>query len=295
MLAAIPMPGGNYTPPAMPELDEREFASWVALLEERLGIAVPPQRKAFLSSKLRMRMRELGIDNFQRYYEYVTAPKSGQVEWSRLLDRLTIHETRFKRHHPSFCLLEEEYLPALLQRQADDEILNIRAWSVGCASGEEAYSLAMMLDAVLGAHPGRAYFGVIGSDISLDSLAEARAGIYAESRLSGLDDDLMSRYFEPCEGGYKVDGKLRQRVAFSQLNVQNLSRAPLEKVDIIFCQNLLIYFSQQRRLEIVSELAGFLKPGGLLVLGVGEVVHWRQEGFEAYKYEDTLAYQRVKD
>ena len=294
MSAAMQMQVGTMSSQRlMPELDEQQFACWAMLLEQRLGIAVTPQRKGFLSSKLRTRMRELGVTDFEHYYEMVTSPRQGQVEWSRLLDHLTIHETRFNRHPASFRLLEEHYLPALLQQST--ELVNVKAWSVGCASGEEAYYLAIVLDRALKAHPGKAYYGVIGSDVSLDILALARGGSYPQAHLAGLDAFTLKHYFEQQGEGYRVTDSLRQRVAFSQLNVQNLMQAPFEKMDIIFCQNLLIYFSQQRRQEIVTALATFLKPSGVMILGVGEIVGWQPEGLESMKIKDTLAYRKIKD
>jgi type IV pilus assembly protein PilK len=174
-------------------------------------------------------------------------------------------------------------------------VINVKAWSVGCASGEETYYLAMVLDKALKAYAGKAYYGVMGSDVSLDSMAIARSGIYPLQRLSGLDEFTLKHYFEQDGEGYRVNHSIRQRVAFSQLNVQNLLQAPFEKVDIIFCQNLLIYFSQQKRQEIVTALASFLKPGGVMILGVGEIVGWQPEGLESMKIKDTLAYRRIKD
>ncbi|MEN8169967.1 MAG: CheR family methyltransferase [Pseudomonadota bacterium] len=278
----------------MPDLDEQQFARWATLLEKRLGISVTPQRKGFLSAKLRMRMRELDIANFQDYYELVTSAQQGQMEWSYLLDRLTIHETRFNRHPASFRLIEECYLPKQLKLHSG-EVLNLKAWSVGCASGEEAYYLAMVLDRELAVHQGKAYYGVIGSDVSLESLAIARGGEYPEFHLDELDEAIKRSYFERSPNGYRIVDGLRQRVAFSQLNVQKLEQAPFDKVDIIFCQNLLIYFSQERRRGIVTTLARFLKPGGIMILGIGEIVGWCAEGLEPLKFEDTLAYRKVKD
>lgn len=294
MLAAMRMQGGSGDgQQTLPELDEEQFSRWAALLEQRLGIAVGPQRKVFLSSRLRMRMRELAVIDFESYYELVTSPQQGPMEWSCLLDRLTIHETRFNRHPASFRLIEKHYLTPLLQQSND--VISVTAWSVGCASGEEAYSLAIVLDRGLMGYRNKAYYGVIGSDVSLDSLAQARRGCYTKSRLTGLDEATLRDYFEQDGEGYRVLSRLRQRVAFSQLNVLSLKQAPFELVDIVFCQNLLIYFSQQRRHEIVATLARFLKPGGLLVLGTGELLGWQMAGLEPLKFEDTLAYRKIKD
>lgn len=295
MLAAMQDQGENKGGlMVIPELSEQQFARWAAMLEQRLGIAVTAQRKSFLASKLRTRMRELSLSDFEEYYALVTSARQGSKEWSRLLDLLTVHETRFNRHPDSFALLAQQVLPQLLQ-QAANGMVNIKAWSVGCASGEEAYYLAMLLDKALDAYQGKSYYGVIGTDISLESLALARAGVYLPQRIEGLDEETRNRYFQRVDEGYRIVEKLRQRVAFSQLNVQNLEQAPFEGMDIIFCQNLLIYFSQQKRHKIVSGLARFLKPGGVLLLGVGEVIGWQAEGIEPLKIKDTLAYRRIKD
>jgi len=276
----------------MRDLDEQQFHLWASLLEQRLGIAVTDERRVFLSSRLRMRMRALGCEDIESYYSLVSSPREGSQEWSRLLDQITIHETRFNRHPGSFRLIEEVYLPQLMQRVGQPP--DVRAWSVGCASGEEAYYLAMVLDRAMSAQEQKGYYGVIGSDISLEVLSQARLGIYPHTRLVNLDSEMLESYFEPHEDLYRVVDRIRQRVAFSQVNVQNLAHVPFEKMDIIFCQNLLIYFSMEKRREIVGALSQFLKPGGMLVLGIGEIVGWRPEGVETVKFEDTLAYRRVK-
>lgn len=276
---------------SLPELDDRQFMRWAELLRQRLGIDVSPRRRNFLSSKLRTRMRELGIDDFQHYFNIVNDARRGAAEWSLLLDRLTIHETRFLRHRSSFELLQRE-LPALWQHSEDR---SLRVWSVGCASGEEAYTLAMMLDQSMCDLPEKAYYGVIGTDVSLDTLAQARRGIYPAERLCNLDDQMRQGYFTEIDEGFEVNETLRRRVAFSQLNVQHLAQAPFEAMDVIYCQNLLIYFSQTARRQIADSLLHFLKPGGLLIFGVGELLDWRAEGLLALNYEDTLAYRKLKD
>lgn len=295
MLATMPKLGDSRgVEKPLPELDEQQFVRWAALLEQRLGIAVVPQRKAFLASRLRMRMRELSLHNFEEYFALVSSPRLGSAEWSRLLDLLTVHETRFHRHQASFNLIKAYVLPQLMA-PGRGNVLNIKAWSVGCASGEEAYGLAMLLDEAMESYAGKGYYGVVGTDVSLETLAQARRGVYSWERLRELDQETISHYFVRTEEGYQVIESLRQRVAFSQLNVQSLEQAPFEGMDIIFCQNLLIYFAQEKRHEIVSKLAAFLKPGGVMILGVGEVLGWQAEGIEPMKIKDTLAYRRIKD
>lgn len=276
-----------------PELNDIQFRQWSALLKSRLGMDLKPQRKQFLMSKLRMRMRKLGIADFQSYFDYVTNVRSGSAEWLQLVEHLTIHETRFRRHPSSFKLVSEYFLPRYCAGQ--ESLTKIQAWSVGCATGEEAYTLAFTLAQFIDDNDLDVYYSVTATDISRESLAIAREACYSSSRLTNLDEKEVESYFDKVDGGYQVQDNFRRRVCFAQGNVSDLARAPVAKMDIIFCQNLLIYFEPDERQRIVRELVNFLKPGALLVLGIGEVVSWHHASLQRVEYEDTLAYQKVKD
>ena len=276
-----------------PELDDFEFQRWATLLKSRLGIEIGPQRRQFLMSKLRMRMRELDVGDFQNYFARIVYGRHGSAELLRLADYLTVHETRFKRHPASFRLIGEHFLPHYTA--ANEDLKTIQAWSVGCATGEEAYTLAFTLAQYISDHELDVYYSVTATDISREGLAIGREGRYPESRLVNLDDDEVERFFSKGDAGYRVHDDLRRRVCFAQINVKDLVSAPLAKMDIIFCQNLLIYFEPEKRQRIVRELVNFLKPGALLVLGIGEVVSWHHASLQRVEFEDTLAYQKVKD
>jgi chemotaxis methyl-accepting protein methylase len=238
-------------------------------------------------------MRELGIATFEEYYNYIVTDRRGKVEWLKLVDRLTVHETRFMRHPASFRLIEEHFLPAYTA--TEDSPRSLQAWSVGCASGEEAYTLAMILARFIRERQSGVYYSVMATDISRDSLAIARAGRYAAEHLSQLETREIESLFEWQDGVYQVRDEVRRRVCFSEQNVMRLAQAPLGQMDIIFCQNLLIYFTQVQRQKIAQSLVDYLKPGGLLVLGIGEMVSWKHASLQRVEFEDTLAYQKVKD
>src|SRR5690606_32571103 len=136
-------------------------------------------------------------------------------------------------------------------------------------------------------------FGVTATDISLSALAKARAGIYGARRLEQLDAQLAERYFErQADGRYKVVSSLAARVCCARLNVLELAKAPLSGMDVIFCQNLLIYFRRWRRREILNRLAERLAPGGLLVVGVAEVTGWQHPDLDPVADERVLAFTR---
>lgn len=254
------------------DMSAAEFRDWQVLLENRTGVVLNEQRRTFLQASLTARMRELGIGDYHSYYRQVTDGPRGAVEWATLLDRLTVQETRFFRHPPSFELLER-YLGERLRREGMPRPWAL--WSVGCSSGEEPYSLAMCAAQVLRGQEREDFFGVTGTDISLHALQRARQANYPARKLEQLEAGLVERYCErQADGSFSVKTILTERVCCARLNVLDLAKAPWSGMDVIFCQNLLIYFRRWRRREILNRLAERLAPGGLLVIGVGEVVDW---------------------
>lgn len=275
----------------LPELSDRDFSLWQELLEERLGLQLPEHRRSFLKTSLAIRMRELGYDNYLDYYRYVRTGDSGLIEWNLLIDRITVQETRFYRDPAAFTLARD-----FLQKRVRESQRPLAIWSVGCSTGEEAYSLAMLAFEVLrrdSEHPQRR-FGVTGTDVSLQALEAARRGSYSNRRVENMDKRLVERYFDGSGQEYSVKFEVRDRVCFTRLNVLELSRSPMKGLDLIYCQNLLIYFRKWRRKEIVSELSQRLAPGGLLILGLGEVVDWKLPELTRVPGERVLAYLKRK-
>uniref|UniRef100_UPI0035690D22 CheR family methyltransferase n=1 Tax=Pseudomonas sp. TaxID=306 RepID=UPI0035690D22 len=226
---------------------------------------------------------------YATYFRQVTDGPRGAVEWSTLLDRLTVQETRFFRHRQSFEVLER-YLRERLQHGLGSPW---EMWSVGCSSGEEPYSLAITAAEVLRDSEHPEHFGVTGTDISLNALRLARDGQYGPRKLEQIDTELGQRYFvAQADGRFKVVADLAARVCCARLNVLELAKAPMSGMDVIFCQNLLIYFRRWRRREILNCLAERLAPGGLLVVGVGEVVGWQHPDLLPVADERVLAFTR---
>jgi chemotaxis methyl-accepting protein methylase len=238
-----------------------------------------------------MRMRETGHASIGTYFDQVLNGARGAIEWATLVDRLTVHETRFFRHAPSLDLVAEEWL---VEHVRQHPATPVHAWSVGCATGEEAYSLAMVLEHKLAAlDASRVYFGVTATDISAPALAVGRSGLYPRERLVEVPEPYRSSYTRP-EGreSFSVVESLRKRVGFATFNLLDVARAPLKKLDLIYCQNVLIYFARERRKALLDALADLLKPGGLLVLGPGEVLGFANPQLTRIGGRQTLAYRR---
>lgn len=273
-------------------MSDEQFRLWQTLIEARTGMTIGSSRRSFLETNLSIRMREIGFNSFDSYYETLMLGSSAEQEWATLIDRLTVQETSFFRHPSSFALVRH-YIEDLLKNDAKRKHINI--WSVGCSTGEEPYSLAMQTDMQLAMLPNeKVYFGVTASDISLPTLARARTGIYGNRRLVNVPEEWREKYFFQLASNreWQVVDSLKKRVAFVQMNVVELHRVPLRDMDIIFCQNVLIYFRRFRKRDILANLAERLAPGGLMVLGLGEALDWAHPLLERVEFPDTLAFRR---
>jgi chemotaxis protein methyltransferase CheR/type IV pilus assembly protein PilK len=277
-----------------PDMDNAQYVQWTELLEARTGIRLPEKRRSFLVTNVGMRMRELGFDDYQQYFEHINTGQRGKVEWDRLVHHLTVHETRFLRHEETLALITTKVLPQKIQ-DCPKKPLTINAWSVGCASGEEPYSIAMAIDDHMQRLGCDYYLGVIGSDISRSALAVGRQGLYTFKQVKNIKPHWLQKYFNrTADGKYQVAGDLRQRVCFTQTNVLDMGKMPIGYMDIIVCQNLLIYYERQRREAIVNNLINYLAPGGILILAVGELLNWCHPDMERFPFANTLAYRRKK-
>lgn len=271
-------------------MSDSEYALWITLLEERTGITLPELRKSFLLSKLSIRMQELGISEYKRYFAYVTHGKAGRVEWETLVDRLTVHETRFFRDTQALSFIKDAFLE---KRNFGNNNSNIHIWSVGCATGEEPYSLMMYIDKYITDKNEKCYLAVTASDISHDALAEGKKARYHSNRFTNVPQEYIDNYLEAADKDhYLVNSSLRKRICFNRLNLINLDKSTVGKMDIIICQNVLIYFQRETRLMILNQLVNHLMPNGLLILGAGEIIDWKNSEIKSIAYNGVLAFQR---
>lgn len=272
-------------------MDDLEFARWVRLLESRTGVTVPPERKPFLVTGLRRRMRETGHSDYHSYYEDLLDGARGAMEWAALVDHLTVHETHFFRHQPSLDLIRKDWFP--LWSSAVGVEQTVHALSVGCSTGEEAYTLAMVLDAAIADEGSQRHFGITATDVSQPALSMARSATYPLSRLEEIPPALRVTAVDAIdETSFRICERLRKRVGFACVNLMHASRAPLRQLDLIYCQNVLIYFARERRGELLDGLARLLRPNGLLVLGPGEVTNWTHPQLVRTGGRQTLAFLR---
>lgn len=246
-------------------LQEKEFSLFRDLIYRIAGINMSPAKKPLLTSRLAKRLRHYGLTSYGEYFQMITAA-NGKSELQMAVDLLTTNETHFFREPKHFDFLRQR----ILSVRNSGKLLRI--WSAACSSGEEPYSIAMLLDDVLGCAP----WEIIASDLSTRVLEKARAGLYPMERMPEIPRHYLSNY---ClkgtgtqEGTLLIEYKLRERVQFLQYN---LIEAPpkLGEFDVIFLRNVMIYFDPDTKRQVVSRLLSLLRPGGYFLVGHSETLN----------------------
>ena len=263
---------------------------WYDLIGRRCGLMFRHVRTAEVLGLVHDQMRLQGAASEAAYYQSLAAPSGNTAEWDALIERLTNHETSFFRHPPSFDALRLHILPELRTMRPQGARLSF--WSAGCSTGQEAYSLAMIASDEAGPKGG---FSVWGSDISHQAIRIARRGRFGPRAVATIPDTYRQRFLRPIddEAGteYEIVATLRDRVRFMAVNLID-GAAFRPSHDVIFCQNVLIYFSPDAVTRAVSWLASCLTPGGYLVLGPGEAPHDRPTGLEPVMANGVRVFQR---
>lgn len=241
----------------MKPLSPKAFQRIQEWLYRNAGIQLSAQKGSMVVSRLWRRVEALGLADFDAYLEHVFSPV-GEVERAEMLDRLTTNETYFFREPGHFALLRERILPDIRDRAA-------KVWCAAASTGEEPYSLAMVLADQLGQR-----WQLTASDICGRALQQARSGLYRMDRLDLLPRDYLKRFCRRGTGHYEgmllIDPELRARVRFVQHNLLDAWAEP-DEFDVIFLRNVLIYFDQPTRQRVLDNLCATLRPGGWLIIG----------------------------
>jgi len=243
-------------------LNDQEFAQFSALILRIAGINMAPAKKPLITSRLAKRVKHFQMVSYGDYFKFITSA-AGQEELQEAVNSLTTNETHFFREPKHFDFLRQKIIPA---RQIGK---GMRIWSAACSSGEEPYSIAMVLDELMGKEP----WEVLASDISTRVLDKARSGLFPIERLPEIPKPYLSRYclkgIAEQDGTLLIEKSLRDRVRFILHNlIQQPPRAEL--FDVIFLRNVMIYFDPDTKRQVVSHLIPLLRPGGYFFVGHSE-------------------------
>lgn len=256
-------------PPRMTEDERRRISAYI---EAEFGIKMPAAKKGLLEGRLARRVKASGMATYGRYFDFVTRDPAGQDEFLRFQDLVSTHETSFFREPDHFRHLADTVVPAWVRAPGDR---TFEVLSAACSTGEEAYTLAMVVDEALGRSGRRDLgFAVEGVDLSVHAVEAARRGVYSEARTRSIAPALKNRYLMVGKGPKRdlrrFIPELRAQTEFHQGNLLGDLALGRRAYDVIFCRNVLIYFEPDIQKKVLTALLARLKPGGRLFLGHSE-------------------------
>ncbi len=270
------------------DLSETDFRKISDLVYEHCGINLHEGKKELVRARLAKRLREGRFRTFAEYIQHVLNDQTGQ-EFSALVDSLSTNLTKFFRENQHFEYVRTQLLPGIIASKQRSGVSRIRAWSAGCSSGEEPYSIAItLLEGIQG--KGRWDVKVLATDVSTRILERAKKGIYEQNRIDPIPLPLRNRYLTRRREGtkemYEVGPALRERIIFRYLNL--MQDWPIKgPLDFIFCRNVMIYFDKPTQERLVNRFYDLLGPGGVLFTGHSESL----TGIEhAFKYVQPTIY-----
>ncbi|MBU0935578.1 MAG: protein-glutamate O-methyltransferase [Spirochaetes bacterium] len=254
-------------------LSPKAFARLSAFIEERLGIRMPETKKIMLESRLNKRLRVLGMQDYDQYLDFVFTNDTEGSELIHMIDAVTTNKTDFFREPDHFELLSGKLLPQLLNGRPSNSTLNF--WSAGCSTGEEPYTLAIVLEEFREKHPGFNYF-ITASDISTQALSKAVNAVYDAERVAMIPASIKKKYLLRAKTSDKneirIKKELRQKIQFIRLNFMDHSYPFDGQFDVVFCRNVIIYFDRPTQEKILGRMCRYLQPGGFFLLGHSETL-----------------------
>lgn len=266
------------------ELPDAAFEAILAQLRFRRQFDLGAYKDRCIRRRIAKRLRTSGAADIDHYLERL-ATDDGEVD--ALLATLSIHVSQFFRNPDTFQALERQVLPDLVRRARLAGRHELRLWSVGCAGGEEPYSLALLVDELA---PAQIDVSILATDVSEPVLAAAREGLFEPVRLAEVSPAVRSRYFTAEGERYRLSERIRSMVRFERHNIMTATEFP--GVDLILCRNVLIYFTREEQARILTRFAAALPDGGALVLGRAETLVGRERQLFRAEFPTERIYRR---
>ncbi|MBR4599347.1 MAG: protein-glutamate O-methyltransferase CheR [Treponema sp.] len=265
-------------------LTDAEFDMFRKVIYDESGITFSATNRSILDSRLKEKLREKQLDSIEEYYRLVMSNKE---EMKIMLDSVTTNLTRFFRNQPHFDALVNYVIPHVLEQKRKTGDTTVRIWSAGCSTGEEPYTIAMILADIL---PPPYKFQITASDISLKCLMTGQAGFYPEARITGIPQKYLDRFFTKNDRGYQVKPELMQTIKFDYHNLRNDSGA--RNLDVVFCRNVLIYFDEPAQKNVIDRFWNSMAPHSYLFIGHSESLFGMETKFEFLKTDWACLYQK---
>ena len=256
-------------------LEDNEFRKIASFVESEVGIKMPKSKKLMMQTRLLPRLKILGINNFSDYVEYLFSSEQNRNEESiHLIDAITTNLTHFYRESNHFDYLTTDVIPALI----NSGVKNLNVWSAGCSSGEESYTLSLVIEEFKTSNPNALFdYSILATDVSTKILEKAKKAVYSMESVKNIPVDIKNKYFEKNKESEKTEFRIKpeisQKVKFQRLNFMDDDFAVEKEMNIIFCRNVLMYFDKTTQGTVLKKIIKYLSKDGYIFLGHSETIY----------------------
>ena len=270
------------------DFDLRRFSNLVQTIS---GIKIAKNRQSDLKKAVHQTAVEFAFQDLDEFYEFLIADSANNTALQVLIERLTVGETSFMRIQPHIEALEKYILPEIIDRKKNER--KLRVWSAGCASGEEPYSLAILIKQLLANIDGWD-IRILGTDINTQTIKKAKAGVYGKWSFRNVSADFQNKYFTPSGNSFQIQPAYLEMVQFEHFNLASKEYTAiidnLQCIDLILCRNVFIYFSEDFSQLVVDKFYKALADPGWLIVGPSETSQTQFRNFQTYNFPDTIVY-----
>jgi len=276
------------------KVSDDEFRQLRDFIYDQCGIFIGENRKYLIENRLATRIKDLNLTSYGEYYHYLRFDTNKRAELTRLYEAVTTNETSFYRNPPQLQIFQDVVLKNMLDNLRKLNQKKLRIWSAGCSTGEEPYTIAIILHELLKHDVLTWDIKITANDLSEAVLASARRGVYSEYALRTTPKELIAKYFTKEDNSYKLEPKLKHLVSFGQINLND--KQQLVRVDrshIVFCRNVIIYFDDNMKRRVINAFYDNLLPDGALLIGHSESLHNISRAFKPEHHKGTIVYRKT--
>ena len=273
------------------KITDQEFSNLRDFIYEQCGIYIADNRKYLLENRLGNRLKHLNLRNFDEYYNYLKYDAGKAPEMKRLFEVITTNETSFYRNPPQLQVFQEKVLTEVIKSCGSQK--RLRIWSAGCSTGEEPYTISMIIHEMLKAQVADWDIRITANDLSERVLESARQGVYNDYTLRSTPPEIAKRYFDMNDGTNKVRSEVKKLVSFGQINLKDKAQLKrVERSQIVFCRNVIIYFDDAMKKQVINAFYDNLVPGGFLIIGHSESLHNITRAFKPIHFPGAIIYKK---
>lgn len=275
------------------KITDEEFIQLRDFIYEQSGIYIAENRKYLIENRLTNRLKELNLKTYGEYYYFLRYDSARKTELNRLFEVVTTNETSFFRNVPQLEVFRTQILAKVIDAQRKAGQKKLRIWSAGCSTGDEPYTLSIIIHETLGAELASWDIKITANDLSESVLAAARQGLYSEYSLRTTPPNVVSKNFTKEGNLFRVNNNIKNLISFGQINLNDaMQLRRVERSHIVFCRNVIIYFDDDMKKRVISAFYDNLLPGGYLVIGHSESLHNISRAFIPEHHAGAIIYKK---